>query len=269
MKKNNPSAFTLAETLITLGIIGIVTAMILPAVIHGYRKKQVESKLKSTYVILNELFLHSQLDNGKIDSWPLNKNTAQAQQYFYEKYIFPYINGEKQCTKNATTRICSMTLYSSDGKKILDKEGFITRFDSSYKFILPNNVGAFIRQPTYTFSTSQDGIRIEIHIDLNISPDKMRSGIDYFQIAALKSVQHDFTYLGAVKPYTSRHKGIYLPSCDVIANSDFVMSDGTRLNAKDLCVNNIDDRYGYGNIFCAALIQCNAWKIPNNYPVKL
>ena len=39
-------AFTLAEVLITLGIIGIVAALTIPNVTSKYRKKVVETELK-------------------------------------------------------------------------------------------------------------------------------------------------------------------------------------------------------------------------------
>ena len=48
----NEPAFTLAETLITLGIVGIVAAMTMPSLVSNYRKKLTETKLKSTYSIL-------------------------------------------------------------------------------------------------------------------------------------------------------------------------------------------------------------------------
>ena len=38
-------AFTLAEVLITIGIIGIVAALTLPTLIGNYRKSAVENKL--------------------------------------------------------------------------------------------------------------------------------------------------------------------------------------------------------------------------------
>lgn len=260
--------FTLAETLITIGIIGIVAAMTLPALIHNYRKQQVESKLKSTYVILNQLFERTQLDNGKIDSWE-RYGTITSHQQFYEKYILPYINGRNQCQNNSTTRVCSTEVYSADGKNYINKG--MSLYDTRTKILLPNNVGIVMTLPHNTFGADTSGTRIGIYLDLNISPDKIRSGIDFFELAALKASINDFTYIGAVKPVGSSNKTtkIYLPRCDSIANSDYVMSDGTKLNAKDLCHNDIDDRYGYGQIFCAALIQCNGWKIPDNYPIKL
>ena len=41
--------FTLAEVLITLGIIGVVAALTLPSLITNYRKKQTVAQLKKVY----------------------------------------------------------------------------------------------------------------------------------------------------------------------------------------------------------------------------
>ena len=49
MKKKG---FTLAEVLITLGIIGVVAAMTIPTLITNYQKKQFESKFAKTYSML-------------------------------------------------------------------------------------------------------------------------------------------------------------------------------------------------------------------------
>lgn len=49
-------AFTLAETLITLGIIGIVAAMTMPALIANYQKKVLEQQAKQAYSLLSGIF---------------------------------------------------------------------------------------------------------------------------------------------------------------------------------------------------------------------
>lgn len=49
MKKN---AFTLAEVLITLGIIGVVAAMTLPTVINNIQEKQYKSAFKKQYSVI-------------------------------------------------------------------------------------------------------------------------------------------------------------------------------------------------------------------------
>ena len=46
--------FTLAEVLIILEIIGVVAALILPSVIHKYRKKALETQFKTTYSFVNQ-----------------------------------------------------------------------------------------------------------------------------------------------------------------------------------------------------------------------
>ena len=44
------TAFTLAEVLITLGIIGVVAALTLPALINNYEKSVVETRMQKTKV---------------------------------------------------------------------------------------------------------------------------------------------------------------------------------------------------------------------------
>lgn len=64
-------AFTLAEVLITLGIIGVVAALTIPTLVNNYRKKQFETGLKKEYsVLLQALDMYKQ-DNET----PLKKKT--------------------------------------------------------------------------------------------------------------------------------------------------------------------------------------------------
>ena len=58
-------AFTLAEVLITLGIIGIVAAMTLPTVINRANEKQWQVAYKKAYSTIQQAFLRAQ-ENGEI-----------------------------------------------------------------------------------------------------------------------------------------------------------------------------------------------------------
>ena len=49
--KHKKSGFTLAEVLITLGIIGVVAAMTIPTLMMNYQKQVWESKLKKAYSV--------------------------------------------------------------------------------------------------------------------------------------------------------------------------------------------------------------------------
>lgn len=56
MKKINIKGFTLAEVLITLGIIGVVAAITIPTVIQKHQSKVYTTQLKKAYTELNQAF---------------------------------------------------------------------------------------------------------------------------------------------------------------------------------------------------------------------
>lgn len=64
--------FTLAEVLITLGIIGIVAALTIPNLISNYIEKQTVVKLSTAYNIMNEAVRLMVLEEGTIDKWGTN-----------------------------------------------------------------------------------------------------------------------------------------------------------------------------------------------------
>ena len=58
------AAFTLAEVLITLGIIGVVAAMTMPSLVVNYQKKQTAVRLERFYSIMSQAILRWQQDEG-------------------------------------------------------------------------------------------------------------------------------------------------------------------------------------------------------------
>lgn len=66
MKKS----FTLAEVLLTLGIMGIVAAMTLPVLIKNYRQHETEVRLQKSYSMISQAFLSAQAKHGEIKDWP-------------------------------------------------------------------------------------------------------------------------------------------------------------------------------------------------------
>ncbi len=61
--------FTLAEVLITLGIIGVVAAMTMPTLVGKYQEKVTVSKLKKMNSTLNQAFQMAVKDYGTPDLW--------------------------------------------------------------------------------------------------------------------------------------------------------------------------------------------------------
>lgn len=84
--KKLTSCFTLAEVLITIGIIGIVAAMTLPSLITNYQKKQTVTQLKKVYSIMSQALQRAELDYGNFEHW----NFSQTGTEFNNKYIKPY-----------------------------------------------------------------------------------------------------------------------------------------------------------------------------------
>ncbi len=72
------TAFTLAEVLITLGIIGVVAAMTLPTLIAKYQEKVTVTKLKKVYSILSQAYLRAQEDYGTIDNWGFQEDAEST-----------------------------------------------------------------------------------------------------------------------------------------------------------------------------------------------
>lgn len=60
-------AFTLAEVLITLGVIGVVAAMTMPSLVANYQKKVWVNQLKKTVSVMNQAFQKMLADDG-VDS---------------------------------------------------------------------------------------------------------------------------------------------------------------------------------------------------------
>ena len=88
------AAFTLAEVLITLGIIGIVAAMTIPNLIYNYQKKVWVNQLKSTHAILTQGFKRILADDNTTDltQTELFLNMEKSKCIFYLDS-----DGNKQC----------------------------------------------------------------------------------------------------------------------------------------------------------------------------
>ena len=67
--RNYRAAFTLAEVLITLGVIGIVAALTLPSLITKYQEKQLVTSYLRVYSLLENAYRHVQAEYGTFENW--------------------------------------------------------------------------------------------------------------------------------------------------------------------------------------------------------
>ncbi len=93
-------AFTLAETLITLGVIGIVAAITIPMMITTYQKNATALAVKKAYTELNQVLKMATADYGEPSGWQYYG--ADELQPWVETYIAPYLSGAqyKSCKSN-------------------------------------------------------------------------------------------------------------------------------------------------------------------------
>lgn len=93
-------AFTLAEVLITLGIIGVVAALTLPLLVQNYQKKVTSARLKEAYSIINQALQMAAMQQGDIENWDL-----RYPETILHEYIAPNIKSRKYKTGDRDARL--------------------------------------------------------------------------------------------------------------------------------------------------------------------
>lgn len=64
-------AFTLAEVLIVVGIIGIIAEITIPILVQDFQEKAYTSQLRRTYSILGQAYSMARVENGEVNMWPV------------------------------------------------------------------------------------------------------------------------------------------------------------------------------------------------------
>ena len=115
--------FTLAEVLITLGVIGVVAALTLPTLIQNHANKVVETRLMKFYSAINQAITLAEADYGDRTYWwgnfddldtdikgrPVQGKTNPEK--WVNKYLAPYM----KITKRKYTPRNSVLFYLADG----------------------------------------------------------------------------------------------------------------------------------------------------------
>ena len=85
-------AFTLAEVLITLGIIGVVAAMTMPSLMQNYKRQQATARIKKFVSVINQALISAENDLGAREDWVIGEMSNSDSAYnFLNTYIKPYI----------------------------------------------------------------------------------------------------------------------------------------------------------------------------------
>ncbi len=225
--------FTLAEVLITLGIIGIVAAMTLPTLIAQYQKQVVETRLQKFYSNINQAVKLAEVQYGDKKIWfedllgaDLDENgipvegTSESEKWF-NKYLAPHL----KIIKQETLYDGSFIVYFPDGSALRSRS-HTTR---DWLFI-PSNAKKCIK--TYGTGTGFGICQFMFNFNPNNNTNAWRyhynKGFEPFKASWNGSEEHLMEGCKG-KVSVSTHQGVY----------------------------------------CTALIQNNGWKIPDDYPLKI
>lgn len=237
----NKKAFTLAELLITLGVVGIVAAVTIPVLITNYQKSVTVVRLKQTYTILNEAVKKSEIVNGSVEGWNdcyiegFNIETYNCGKLFAEKYLTPYMNVVKRC-EHASTDCVSEKAYNLDGSTDTFRNASSAH---TYNFVLSNGVVLGV-WPRTNF--------VEIYVDINGKSSPNKRARDQFYTLLVK------------KPFNSgifgniTHSGVWFYGQGY--NREYLRKSGYPC-AKTGAL---------AGTYCGALIMLDGWKISPDYP---
>ena len=235
------SAFTLAEVLITLGIIGLVAAMTLPTLVNKYQQKQSIAQLQKVYSVLNQAFRRSEADNESSIYW----DTSKGSQVFFNTYWRPYLNIIEEC-KGTKIAACAYT-SSTPWKRANNRQDgyFLVLSNTRTPVILAD--GSFVSILTSSGYGSGTGDTDE---DGNVIYDETKNGADTRIIVDLNASKLPNTF----------GKDVFL--LERVAGKG-IMPYGYNKDDEEIDANCSKSGSGY---MCAAKLIRDGWEMKNNYP---
>ncbi len=241
--------FTLAEVLITLGIIGVVAALTLPTLMSSYRKQVAETRLAKFYSVMNQAIEQSEVVNGPKEHWDIlpsgfvkdedgnEDKTQSAAMGWYQKYLAPYL---KTSDVRVNDRIGKLMIYFPDG---------------SLCMLHGASIQYWIEAKNFT--------NYEFNENGKVKNNYKASGIKYFTFMLNPwDNTNPYAYKHGMEPYieVNNYKD---------ENNNLIPNwNGTRenlfVNPQLGCKKTVTNE----RAFCTKLIQMNGWKIPKDYPLK-
>ena len=247
--------FTLAEVLITLGIIGVISMMVLPSIKGETEKIVTIARLKHSYSVLQNAIRMSEYHNGKIKRWQIMSGDK-----FFHKYIQNYL---KYSTEYSKEQLLSMNITRTllNGKKYVGST-FATSYGGSHSYSFMLLDGSMV-----TFNQNgSDTKGMWVGIDINGFEPPNRIGRDSFLFyLSLSDGLQPLGGPGTPTEYGGQWNYIqYVEDGktvrDVITDSKY--STSCSLDAADLNASG----YSQAGYWCTALIMNDGWKISKDYP---
>ena len=226
--------FTLAEVLITLGIIGVVAAMTIPSLYNSMQKRVTVSKLQKTYSELaNAAKLSLDTSGGALFT------DEGSRRERFEKYLAPHL---KLTPRKVTAN--ELIYYQASGAR---ETGLALIRGSSTQYYMPSGVSLLVDNSEVNGAAHAWITGISILIDINgYSNPPNRFGRDAFIMVLYSDGNISLTYSDDGEAGT-------------VNRPREVLKDGPS------SYNYQCNKKGRG-MWCGALIQKDGWKISPDYP---
>ena len=221
--------FTLAEVLITLGIIGVVAAITLPTLSAKLTNIRNSAILKEDYSILNQVMKRAYDDGASVENFATNN--LDSMKAWFNSYLLPYMT---------VANICYDTSGCWTNQKIKDLSGNISSVAAGgdgkmgFKpicFVLNNGSNVCIDDHDANAMYQVYGVKInssmgiELYVDVNGDKQPNVYGKDVFVF---------------------------------VAAEDYFAPAGSSLTSQEILK---DCSKGNRGLYCAALAKSNGWNI--------
>lgn len=167
------NAFTLAEVLITLGIIGIVAAMTMPSLIANHKEKTAVAQLKKLNSLLSQAFLQIREEDGggNLGYDTFNNSDVELMNRFGK-----YIKYQKTCPHNVGGCFKHIVYKNVKGDDYSDFSEASTGLTRSSAILADGTLVMFnIRSAGIS-----DGKYAQIYADINGYKPPNKLGVDFF-----------------------------------------------------------------------------------------
>lgn len=184
----NRKAFTLAEVLITLGIIGVIAALTIPTLLQDVQTQSTVSAVKKAYFVLSQAYASAVKDNGTIDTWTLSAYPDPVGAETILSMLAPYLNITKNCGRNPgcfpsqSYKYISNTGSDAEDSKLGQAKAQLA--DGSLIAIYSYGSG---NCDNNGYTASLQSICGEIYVDINGFKSPNTWGIDYFSFYITKN----------------------------------------------------------------------------------
>ena len=239
------NAFTLAEVLITLGVIGVVAAMTMPTLIRNYRDKETVVALKKINTEMSQALSMAITKHGDVKDWGMdefvnsgesdtgneiddNSNLGDVPRT-KAKYIVDELKLLKDCGRSEGGCFYSQNIMQLDNKNIDRNIEKRTRY---YKVILANGTMLALSGGT---EINDDGT-FEIWVDVNGNKKPNTLGKDVFMFEIKDNKFTPYNVAGSTS-------GDMIKICSPFQKKDGASSRGYQCAAWVLYKENLDYLY--------------------------